>query len=304
MPLSCCTQPLTMCKIHKHTHTKCLQLWHARQDPGLDLLLFLSLHSIALPVIYGMVIAKKNELTSKIILKKMNAQLCSITIVFIELCLFIPFTITLKVTCLYCLQTNSNGQRLFADQIFTLLMLFVHQCFSSCNQTCMANMIRNMTGPSAHSLWCSRSHLQECLRSWSYRCWSWWWYKILVKFAAERDGWKKQRLERYARWETSAGPSCKKVCDISFGLAGQLSVGVLWFSWTPKMWWLKLCIDLNSTFVSDCVEDGLVKLFRVLGHRNITMVQSMPRILRLLRLLEHFYVNCSGISATMKFRIF
>ena len=59
----------------------------------------------------------------------MNAQLCSITIVFIELCLFIPFTITLKVTCLYCLQTNSNGQRLFADQIFTLLMLFVHQCF-------------------------------------------------------------------------------------------------------------------------------------------------------------------------------
>ena len=44
--------------------------------------------------------------------------------------------------------------------------------------------------------------------------------------------------------------------------------------------------------------------FRVLGHRNITVVQSMPRILRSLRLLEHFCVNCTGVSATMKFRIF
>ena len=165
-------------------------------------------------------------------------------------------------------------------------------------------MIRNRTGPSAHSLWCSRSHLQECLCIWSYRWWNWWWYKIMVKFAAERDGWKKQRLERYARWETSAAPSCKNVCDISFRLAGQLRVGVLWFSRTPEMWRLKLCIDLNSTFVSDCVEDGLVQLFRVLGHRNITVVQSMPRILRSLRLLEHFCVNCTGVSATMKFRIF
>ena len=50
---------------------------------------------------------------------------------------------------------------------------------------------------------------------------------IMVKFAAERDGWKKQRLERYARWETSAAPSCKNVSDISFRLAGQLRVGVL-----------------------------------------------------------------------------
>ena len=129
MPLSCCTQPLTMCKTHKHTHTKCLQSVACEARPRTGFVTFLSLHAIALPVIYGMVIAKKNELTSNIIFKKMNAQLCSIIIVFTELCLFIPFPITLKVTCLYCLQTNSNGQRLLADQIFTSLMLLFISVF-------------------------------------------------------------------------------------------------------------------------------------------------------------------------------
>lgn len=136
-------------------------------------------------------------------------------------------------------------------------------------------MIRNRTGPSAHSLWCSRSHLQECLCIWSYRWWNWWWYKIMVKFAAERGGWKKQRLERYTRWEillllaakiyvisvsgwlASWGLVCcdfqghQKCDDSNFALIWTLPLSVIvlrmvWFSFleywvTEILLWCSLC---------------------------------------------------------------
>ena len=51
--------------------------------------------------------------------------------------------------------------------------------------------------------------------------------KYWLKFAAERDGWKKQRLERQTRWATSAAPSCKKVCDHQFSADWPVECGVL-----------------------------------------------------------------------------
>ena len=66
---------------------------------------------------------------------------------------------------------------------------------------------------------------------------------------------------------------CLSVClfDHQFGAGWPVECWcVVIFSDTQKlMWRLKRCIYLNSTIVTDCVEDGLVQLSGVLGHMNI-----------------------------------
>ena len=88
--------------------------------------------------------------------------------VLTELCPFIPFPITLKITCLDCLQTNINGHRLLADQMY---------------------LLKNISSAGA-----TNTKTDNEIKYW-------------LRFATETDGWKKQRLERHASLATCAAPS-------------------------------------------------------------------------------------------------